>query len=46
MCNLAYDTFLEPLGQWQYLGSILAHFGHHQDDLEAQECPPSGHFGG
>ena len=40
--NPTYDTFLESLWPWEYSGSVFGPFGHHQDDQEAQECPPNG----
>ena len=27
-----YDTFLESLGLWEYIGIVSRLFGHHQDD--------------
>ena len=29
-----YDTFLESLGPWEYIGIVSRIFGHYQDDQE------------
>ena len=40
--NPTYETVSEPLGPWEYKGSVFRNFGHNQDDQEGQECQKLG----
>ena len=42
--NLTYDTFLESLGPWVYLGMVSRNFSPHQGGQGGKKCPKNRNF--